>query len=72
MLAGARREKAQLFQRSLILALVVAGFAGFLAAFISGLVACRWMINIVKSGKLIYFALYCFLLGTIAITSQYL
>ena len=47
-------------------------FAGFLAAFISGLVACRWMINIVKSGKLIYFALYCFLLVTIAITSQYL
>ena len=41
--------------------------AGFLAAFISGLLACRWMISIVKKGKLIYFAIYCFIIGTIAI-----
>ncbi len=41
--------------------------AGFLAAFISGLIACRWMINIVKRGKLVYFAVYCVILGTIAI-----
>ncbi len=40
---------------------------GFLAAFISGWAACTWMINIVKRGKLIYFALYCFLLGSLAI-----
>lgn len=40
---------------------------GFLAAFISGLLACKWMVNIVKKGKLIYFALYCFIVGTIAI-----
>ncbi len=32
---------------------------GFLAAFISGCLACQWMINIVKKGKLIYFAGYC-------------
>lgn len=32
---------------------------GFLAAFISGCLACKWMINIVKKGKLIYFAIYC-------------
>lgn len=32
---------------------------GFLAAFISGCIACKWMINIVKRGKLIYFAIYC-------------
>lgn len=32
---------------------------GFLAAFVSGCVACKWMINIVKKGKLIYFAIYC-------------
>lgn len=32
---------------------------GFLAAFISGCLACKWMINIVKRGKLIYFAIYC-------------
>lgn len=32
---------------------------GFMAAFISGCLACKWMINIVKKGKLIYFAIYC-------------
>lgn len=41
--------------------------AGFLAAFISGLIACRWMINIVKRGKLYYFAIYCAIIGVIAI-----
>lgn len=41
--------------------------AGFIAAFLAGLVACSWMINIVKKGKLIYFAIYCFIVGMIAI-----
>lgn len=41
---------------------------GFIAAFISGLLACKWMINIVKRGKLIYFAIYCFIIGTAAIS----
>lgn len=36
---------------------------GFLAAFISGCIACKWMINIVKKGKLIYFAIYCAIAG---------
>ena len=36
---------------------------GFLAAFISGALACKWMIELVKKGKLLYFMLYCFLLG---------
>ncbi len=36
---------------------------GFLAAFASGCLACKWMINIVKKGKLIYFAIYCALVG---------
>lgn len=40
---------------------------GFVAAFISGLLACSWMIKIVKRGKLIYFAIYCFVIGVIAI-----
>ena len=40
---------------------------GFLAAFISGLLACRWMISIVRKGKLLYFGLYCLVIGTIAI-----
>jgi len=41
---------------------------GFLAAFISGLIACKWMIGIVKKGKLIYFAIYCFIIGLAAIS----
>lgn len=40
---------------------------GFLAAFITGCLACRWMINIVKKGKLIWFAVYCVVIGVIAI-----
>lgn len=36
---------------------------GFLAAFISGYLACSWMLNIVKKGKLIWFAVYCLLIG---------
>lgn len=42
-------------------------FIGFGAAFLSGLAACRWMIRIVSNSKLIYFALYCLVLGLIAI-----
>jgi undecaprenyl-diphosphatase len=41
--------------------------AGFLAAFIAGLFACSWMIAIVKKSKLSYFAIYCAILGFIAI-----
>jgi undecaprenyl-diphosphatase len=40
---------------------------GFLAAFVSGLFACRWMIRIINQGKWIYFAVYCFVIGLIAI-----
>lgn len=36
---------------------------GFLAAFISGCIACKWMISIVRKGKLIYFAYYCAIVG---------
>jgi undecaprenyl-diphosphatase len=40
---------------------------GFVSAFVAGLIACTWMIRIVKKGKLIYFAIYCFCVGLIAI-----
>jgi undecaprenyl-diphosphatase len=40
---------------------------GFLAAFFTGLLACSWMINMVKKGKLIWFAVYCVVVGAIAI-----
>ena len=43
---------------------------GFIAAFIVGCLACKWMIQIVKKGKLIYFAIYCALAGTFAILWQ--
>ncbi|MGL5273299.1 MAG: undecaprenyl-diphosphate phosphatase [Phocaeicola sp.] len=36
---------------------------GFLAAFVAGCLACKWMVNIVKKGKLIYFAIYCAVIG---------
>ena len=36
---------------------------GFLAAFITGIIACKWMITLVKKSKLKYFAYYCFVLG---------
>ena len=41
---------------------------GFIAAFIAGLFACKWMIALVKKSKLSYFALYCFIVGVLAIT----
>lgn len=40
---------------------------GFIAAFLTGLIACTWMISIVKKSKLTYFSIYCFIVGTIAI-----
>ncbi len=40
---------------------------GFLGAFLSGLFACKIMINIVKKGKLIWFAIYCLIMGLISI-----
>jgi len=36
---------------------------GFVAAFVSGYAACSWMLNLVKKGKLIWFAVYCFVVG---------
>lgn len=40
---------------------------GFLAAFISGCLACKAMLYIVKKGKLIWFAIYCVIIGCVAI-----
>lgn len=40
---------------------------GFLAAFVSGCIACKWMINIVKRGKLIYFGIYCAIAGIVTL-----
>jgi undecaprenyl-diphosphatase len=40
---------------------------GFVAAFLSGCLACRFMINIVRRQKLIYFAIYCLCAGVFSI-----
>ena len=40
---------------------------GFAAAFVSGLIACTWMITLVRKSKLSYFAIYCLVVGLIAI-----
>lgn len=40
---------------------------GFIAAFVAGLIACQWMIALVKKSQLKYFSFYCFVVGIIAI-----
>ena len=46
--------------------------AGFIAAFITGLFACQWMITLVRKAQLKYFSYYCFVVGSIAIGYQLL
>jgi len=41
--------------------------AGFVAAFVTGCLACKFMIEIVKRQKLIYFSIYCVVVGIFAI-----
>ena len=42
---------------------------GFVFAFITGILACKWMIKLVKKSKLKYFSIYCFIVGTLSIIS---
>lgn len=51
------------YESTQILPLII----GFIAAFITGIAACTWMIALVKKAKLSWFALYCFIVGVIAI-----
>ena len=44
---------------------------GFFSAFITGLFACTWMISLVKKSKLVYFSLYCFVVGLAAIICSF-
>lgn len=46
---------------------ITALLVGFIAAFITGCLACKWMIHIVKKGKLIWFVIYCAIVGILAI-----
>ena len=43
-------------------------FVGFIAAFLTGLFACKWMIALVKKAQLKYFSFYCFAVGIIAVS----
>ncbi|MBO5678129.1 MAG: undecaprenyl-diphosphate phosphatase [Bacteroidaceae bacterium] len=45
---------------------------GFVAAFISGCIACKWMIGIVRRGKLIYFAIYCLIVGAVTLVTSFI
>lgn len=42
---------------------------GFIAAFFTGLLACTWMISLVKAANLRWFSWYCFAVGAIAIAA---
>ncbi len=44
---------------------------GFIAAFFAGILACTWMISIVKNSQLKYFAYYCFIIGTLGLIYVY-
>lgn len=46
---------------------IVSAIVGFIAAFATGCFACKFMINIVRRGRLIWFALYCLIVGILAI-----
>ena len=43
---------------------------GFITAFVVGCAACKWMLNLVKNGKLVWFAIYCVLMGVICLLWQ--
>ena len=45
---------------------------GLLAAFFSGILACNWMLSIVKRSQLKYFSFYCFALAVIVVISQFI
>jgi len=45
---------------------------GFFAAFFTGMIACKWMIKLVKRSQLKYFAYYCFAVGAIVIATSLL
>ena len=49
---------------------VVPAVVGFIAAFVTGCFACRFMIEIVRRQRLIWFALYCVIIGSIAIITS--
>ena len=46
---------------------LVPAVVGFVAAFVAGCFACKFMIEIVRRQRLVWFALYCAVVGTVTI-----
>ena len=44
---------------------------GFFSALISGIIACKWMIKIIQKSNLIYFSIYCFIIGSFSIFTSF-
>lgn len=63
LLAPANEVAAQAAAHTELTALLV----GFIAAFVVGCLACKWMLEIVKKGKLVWFAIYCAIMGTLCV-----
>ncbi len=47
-------------------------WSGVITAFVTGFLACRWMLSLVRRGRLVWFALYCALVGGVAIVAAFL
>ena len=45
-------------------------FVGFMASFIVGCIACKWMLEIVRRGRLVWFAVYCAIVGAVCLIFQ--
>tara|TARA_B100001996_G_C18612923_1_gene574501 strand:+ start:23 stop:559 length:537 start_codon:yes stop_codon:yes gene_type:complete len=52
------------FEKTILINYVI----GFISALVSGYYACKWMIILVKKSKLIYFSIYCLIVGLISIS----
>ncbi len=50
---------------------ILSAIVGFVTAFVVGCLACKWMINIVKKGKLIYFSIYCACVAIVALVLHF-
>ena len=46
---------------------ILPAVVGFVAAFVTGCLACRFMIEIVRRQRLVWFAIYCAIIGSVAI-----
>jgi len=43
-------------------------FVGFVGAFFTGIIACKWMLHMVENSKLKYFSFYCMMVGIISLS----